>query len=177
MAEDVAVVGLDHQPFEIDCIFDVVGNKRLQRLSVVIGAVAMPEQDGKIAVDPVKRAAVHAELLLAALQPALEAETRQDIAQIDLRLTEPDPEISLKKRDIEAFAVVADDHLVLHDVIDKIFQVDAIDVGENLPAIIEGDGGYLGAVIKAGSLDIKVDGFLPEMGKNPPGFGAGEIAW
>ena len=56
-------------------------------------------------------------------------------------MVEPNIEIVLNERDIKTFAVVADDHFVFLNVLDKIFQVLPPDICFYGLAIIQGDCG------------------------------------
>jgi hypothetical protein len=54
----VAVIGFNHQPFQVDRILNVVGLECLLGKFVVVLLVLLPVEHGKITIDSVKVAAV-----------------------------------------------------------------------------------------------------------------------
>ena len=78
-------------------------------------------------------------------------------------IVETDIEIMFKKRKIKGFAIIADDHFVFLDVLDKIFQVLPPYIGLDRFAVIKGNGGYIVEMaIESGGFYIQIDRGISE---------------
>jgi len=81
-------------------------------------------------------------------------------------LVESDIEIAFKKRDIKAFAIVADNNFVFLNVLNEIIQILPLNISFNRLAIIKRDGCYfVKLAVQSCGFDIQIDRGISELGK------------
>ena len=91
-AGQLAVVGQDHQRFQVDGILDVVGQQRLQRPGVLLALEVAPQQHRHEAVDFLHPRPLQPQSSLDPLEPARQPQAAQDVPQVDVRPRQPHPQ-------------------------------------------------------------------------------------
>ena len=78
-------------------------------------------------------------------------------------LVESDIEMMLNERDIKTFAIIADNHFVFLDVLNKIIKIFPVNICFNRLTVIKGNGGYIVEIaLESCGFDIQIDRGIPE---------------